>query len=80
MDPRDLRAFNAYASHEALLIEDKGVGVVLERGCREVLGHPLVDDHDGRADELAGRDRQAGAGHEGPARGPEERLQGMAPE
>ena len=30
VDMRDLRAFDAYAGHQALLIEDEGIGVIFQ--------------------------------------------------
>src|SRR5712664_2740608 len=43
---RDLQALQRDAAHEALLTKDVAVHVALQRGGRDVLPGPRVDDHD----------------------------------
>ena len=45
-DPRDLCPLNADPSHQAFLIKDESIGIVLEGRRREILGNPLIhNDH-----------------------------------
>src|SRR5688572_31244449 len=50
LDARDLRALDAEAAHEPLLIEHDRVDVARERVARERPRRALVDQHDARAD------------------------------
>src|SRR4051812_4910644 len=49
IDPRNLRAFEAEAGHQAFLAERKGVDVLRQRRRRGALGRALVDHHHARA-------------------------------
>src|SRR5437867_4623490 len=49
-DSGDLRALDPHACHQALLVEDERVDVVLERRARERAGDTLVHHDDARAD------------------------------
>eukprot|EP00581_Thalassiosira_minuscula_P035528 CAMPEP_0184466386 /NCGR_PEP_ID=MMETSP0740-20130409/65911_1 /TAXON_ID=385413 /ORGANISM="Thalassiosira miniscula, Strain CCMP1093" /LENGTH=96 /DNA_ID=CAMNT_0026841449 /DNA_START=195 /DNA_END=485 /DNA_ORIENTATION=- len=49
INPSDLRSFNANPRHQAFLIEDKRISIILERRGRQVLGNALIDDHNGWA-------------------------------
>ena len=49
-DATDLRAFDAQARHQALLVGNEGIGIVLQRGGRQVFGLALVHHHHGRPD------------------------------
>ena len=45
MDAGDLRAPDADAAHQPLLVEDEGIDALLERRRREILAESLVEDH-----------------------------------
>ena len=50
LDSADLRAFQAQARHQPLLVGDERVRIILQRGRRQVLGDAFVDRDHGRAD------------------------------
>jgi cation diffusion facilitator family transporter len=50
VDAGDLRALDAQADHQALLVEDERIGVVLQRRGGQVAGHAGIDRDHRRAD------------------------------
>src|ERR1051326_1095202 len=49
LDAGNLGSFDANAGHQTLLVEDEGIGIVLQRGGRQVLGDAFIDDDPGRS-------------------------------
>jgi len=48
IDSGNFGPLNANPSHQSLLTEDKGIGIILQRSCRKVLSHPFINDDNGR--------------------------------
>src|SRR6266700_3773856 len=51
-DLGDLRSLDAHAGHQSLLIENEGIGVVLQRGCGKAFRNPFIDEYQGRKSHI----------------------------